>query len=137
MEIILEQKQRAPSRSSQAATQILNDPGKVQRICVLQCGTSWLHNYTGSLAEPGRQLALRREPDNPYDRWATLVCTPEGTVLGYLPARKNQSVARLMDAGKTVTVFVDADPPEHQPPENPLLPLAVYVDVTIREGGTP
>lgn len=62
--------------------------------------------------------------------------TLEGTMLGYLPARKNQSVARLMDAGKTITVFVDEElqfPSQNPDYESGKLPLILYMDVKIPE----
>lgn len=122
-----------------AALDAQEKPHKVKRICVLQCGTVMLQNFTEDLNEPGRQLMLVREPDNEYDRWATKVCTLTGTMLGYLPSRKNQSVARLMDAGKNITVFVDEtlnipEPSPYRPAnENALLPLVLYMDVAVPE----
>lgn len=109
---------------------------KQKRIVVLRCGTVMLQNVTEDLNEPGRQLKLVREQDNAHDRWATKVCTLEGIVLGYLPARKNQSVARLMDAGKTITVFVDEElqfPTQNPDYESGKLPLILYMDVKIPE----
>lgn len=123
-----------------AALDIQDKPSKIKRICVLQCGTVMLQNFTEDLNEPGRQLMLVREPDNEYDRWATKVCTLTGTMLGYLPSRKNQSVARLMDAGKNITVFVDEtliipEPSPYRPTnENALLPLVLYMDIAVPEG---
>ena len=107
-----------------------------KRIVVLRCGTVLLQNFSEDLNEPGRQLKLVREPDNAYDRWATRVVTLEGTMLGYLPARKNQSVARLIDAGKTITVFVDESlqaPARNPNYESEKLPLILYMDVNIPE----
>ena len=107
-----------------------------KRIVVLRCGTVLLQNFSEDLNEPGRQLKLVREPDNAYDRWATRVVTLEGTMLGYLPARKNQSVARLIDAGKTITVFVDEGlqvPARNPNYESEKLPLILYMDVNIPE----
>ena len=120
--------------ASEVAVQKKED--KRKRIVVLRCGTVMLQNFTEDLNEPGRQLKLVREQDNAHDRWATKVCTLEGTMLGYLPARKNQSVARLMDAGKTITVFVDEElqsPTQNPDYESGKLPLILYMDVKIPE----
>lgn len=45
------------------------------------------------------KLKLKREPDNEYDKFAILVLFEEHK-LGYIPKAKNQTIARLMDAGK-------------------------------------
>ncbi len=45
------------------------------------------------------ELTLRREPDNEYDKFAVLVLFGDQKI-GYLPKAKNQTIARLMDAGK-------------------------------------
>ena len=81
-------------------------------------------------------MKLIREQENPYDRWATKVCTLDGVMLGYLPSRKNQSIARLMDAGKNITVFADTflDPPAQMSDvEDPRLPLILYMDINMPE----
>ena len=49
---------------------------------------------------PGQRLALRRQPENRYDALAIEVLGPEGHKLGYVPRRRNEMPARLMDAGK-------------------------------------
>ena len=113
------------------------DSGKLSRLLILRCGIVMLQNFTEDIAEPGRQLQLLREPDNVHDRWATRVCTLSGTMLGYLPSGKNQSLARLMDAGKNITVFVDEESdaskksPEYIAREDDRLPLALYMDVQL------
>lgn len=119
------------------AARSLNETVELTRLIVLRCGTVMLQNYTDDLEEVGRQLKLVREPDNKYDRWATKVCTLSGTMLGYLPAWKNQSVARLIDAGKNITVFVDEVleipelNPAHYSREDEKLPLVLYMDVRL------
>lgn len=111
------------------------DIGQVKRVPLLKCGTVMLQNFEEEYGEPGRQLMLVREPDNEYDRWATKVCTLSGTMLGYLPAWKNQSVARLIDAGKDVTVFVDECSHIYErgyfirSNESPQLPLVLYLEI--------
>ena len=49
----------------------------------------------------GQRLALTREADSPYDDWAVRVLTAdsEAVWLGYLPEIRNETVARLLDAG--------------------------------------
>lgn len=124
------------NRKADRAIQLQSDEKRRKRIAVLRCGTVRLQNFTEDLSEPGRQLRLIREPENPYDRWATKVCTLDGVMLGYLPSRKNQSVARLMDAGKNITVFADTflDPPAQMSDvEDPRLPLILYMDINIPE----
>lgn len=48
----------------------------------------------------GALLVLRREPDNTHDSLAIMVFDEAGHHLGYLPRAQNETVARLMDAGK-------------------------------------
>ena len=118
----------------QAKSKTLEDLELIKKIVILKCGIVRLQNYSEDLSEPGRQLKLVREPNNKYDRWATKVCTLDGTMLGYLPSRKNQSLARLMDAGKNITVFVDEQVgttnsmPYHSY-EDEKLPLIIYMDL--------
>ncbi|UOQ53215.1 HIRAN domain-containing protein [Hymenobacter cellulosivorans] len=53
----------------------------------------------------GQALELVRESDSKYDDWAVKVLTTaaEGGVwLGYLPEVRNETVARLLDAGYTL-----------------------------------
>lgn len=64
-------------------------------------GTSYL-----SLQEIEKQiiineskLTLEREPKNEYDEFAIKILF-EGQKVGYVPKSKNQTIARLMDAGK-------------------------------------
>ena len=124
------------NRKADRAIQLQSDEKRQKRIVVLRCGTVLLRNFTEDLSEPGRQLRLIREPENPYDRWATKVCTLDGVMLGYLPSRKNQSVARLMDAGKNITVFADetlGTPVQMSGVEDPRLPLILYMDIHIPE----
>lgn len=59
-------------------------------------------NAPASLARAlalGEAVALRREPDNPYDPRAVSVWTRGGEKLGYVPRIENQALASLMDAG--------------------------------------
>ena len=47
------------------------------------------------------RLDLVREPDNQADGWAIRV-EHDGKKIGYVPADKNEVLARLMDGGKTL-----------------------------------
>jgi hypothetical protein len=47
-------------------------------------------------------LVLKREPDNEYDKFAIAVYDKEERLIGYIPQRKNEIPARLIDAGKIV-----------------------------------
>lgn len=121
-------------RETKNAIQLQPQEKRVKRIVVLRCGTVYLQNFSKDMNEPGRQLKLIREPDNPYDRWAIRVCTLSGAMLGYLPSKKNQSVARLMDAGKNITAFVDEQaciPAWKLGTEDMRLPLRIYMDARI------
>ena len=48
------------------------------------------------------RLDLVREPDNQADGWAIRV-EHDGKKIGYVPADKNEVLARLMDGGKTLS----------------------------------
>lgn len=57
---------------------------------------------------PGQRLALRRQPENRYDALAIEVLGPEGHKLGYVPRRRNEMPARLMDAGKRLSARAES-----------------------------
>ncbi|SHK35907.1 HIRAN domain-containing protein [Hymenobacter psychrotolerans] len=59
-----------------------------------------LRDYEPKL-QPGQSLALEREPASAYDDWAVRVLTdaPDAMWLGYLPEGRNETIARLLDAG--------------------------------------
>lgn len=48
----------------------------------------------------GDRMTLIREPSNSYDVRAIMVMGPDESFLGYIPRRKNEVLAALMDAGK-------------------------------------
>lgn len=54
----------------------------------------------GQMPDEAR-LDLVREPDNQADSWAIRV-EHDGKKIGYVPADKNEVLARLMDGGKTL-----------------------------------
>ncbi|GAB3836262.1 hypothetical protein GCM10028821_34430 [Hymenobacter jeollabukensis] len=80
-------------------------------LVILEClvaGTS----HRDNLAEHEPQLkinqplVLRREADSTFDDWAVQVHTEPaagGVWLGYLPEGRNETVARLLDAGKHIS----------------------------------
>jgi len=82
-------------------------------LVLLEClvaGTSHrpnLEKYEPEL-KLGQALHLSREADNHYDDWAVQVHTapapdPANVWLGYLPEGRNETVARLLDAGKNLS----------------------------------
>lgn len=86
-----------------------------QRILVLKTGIAGLrfHIVTDEEKEavgnivPEAELTLYREPDNKYDKWAIAVYTANDDMIGYIPRFKNETIARLMDAGKKFICIVD------------------------------
>ena len=56
---------------------------------------------------PGTELLLFREPENEYDEWAIAVYLTEEDKLGFVSRFKNETIARLMDAGKKFIGVVD------------------------------
>jgi len=82
-------------------------------LVLLEClvaGTS--HRPNLQQYEPqlyvGQLLQLTRETDSRYDDWAVQVHThpatsAENVWLGYLPEGRNETVARLLDAGKRIS----------------------------------
>ncbi len=53
------------------------------------------------------ELTLLREPENEYDKFAIKLVF-KNQKLGYIPKSKNQTIARLMDAGKQFYAKVTA-----------------------------
>lgn len=123
-----------------------NTRRKEHQILVLQTGIAGLQYHIESDEEqqridaltPGTELKLFREPDNEYDEWAIAVYITDDDRLGYISRFKNETIARLMDAGKKFTAIVD-DPAEHARQEeetgkprrtayteNMTLPFSVY-----------
>ena len=112
-----------------------------RRVIVLECGIVNLGGTDFPTFEPETELFLEREPTNAYDRWAILAKTDGGRVLGYLPSGKNQSVARMIDAGKRVRAFVvDSTDPDYQDAlkvygfgESMQVPLRLFWELPIKE----
>lgn len=118
-------------------------PEKSRWILVLNTGIAGLYYHGFAKREdkerllgeltPGTQLILEREPKNKYDPWAILVLTQEQEVLGYVTKYKNETIARLMDAGKKFQVFVNEAEKgnlvtNQAQTENYEIPISVYME---------
>lgn len=123
---------------------------KEQRILVLKTGIAGLQFNVENEEEqaalnaitPGTELMLFREPDNEHDEWAIAVHLTEKDKLGFISRFKNETIARLMDAGKKFIGVVD-DPEadgtakeivekelrrsRRAPTENMALPISVFL----------
>lgn len=118
---------------------------KENRILVLKTGLVSFFGHRNPVREiidgltPGTELLLYREPDNFADAWAVRVYFTEEHWLGYVPRFKNETIARLMDAGKKLIAVVDSveeyeqmDPHERERTLKPLTedmqhPFSVYL----------
>ena len=88
---------------------------KEKQILVLKTGLAGMQFHIESEEEkqaldaitPGKELMLFREPENEYDEWAVAVYLTENDKLGYISRYKNETIARLMDAGKRFTAVVE------------------------------
>lgn len=86
---------RSPAESHKSANAIL----------VMECGvagTGHIPDIEPRLTgiEPGSPVFFSREYFNDYDDLAIAVNNADGEKIGYIPRRKNEAIARLMDAGK-------------------------------------
>ena len=77
----------------------------VQELFLLECeiaGTGFVKN----IEEKAKALtaetvvSLVREADNKYDKLAIRIDDADGRKLGYIPRKKNEVLARLLDGGK-------------------------------------
>ena len=77
----------------------------VQELFLLECeiaGTGFVKDIEGkakALTE-GAVVSLIREADNKYDKLAIRIDNASGEKLGYVPRKKNEILARLLDGGK-------------------------------------
>lgn len=80
---------------------------KERRLCSPYVAGYWY--YDGIEAEADMSvndpLTLKRQPENPYDRYAIEVFH-DGLKLGYLPRTDNRIPARLMDQGVEVKACI-------------------------------
>jgi len=77
-----------------------------RELVVLEChvaGTSYhdLASIEPQLTANDRFLLLC-ESENEYDKFAVAIYTSRREKLGYLPRSKNETIARLLDAGKMI-----------------------------------
>ncbi len=94
---------RAPGRATAVAPAALPPPTAVLDFAIAGA----LHHALGRpgvaealVARPGLVLALRREPENPFDRFAVAVLAPDGGArLGYVPRESSEAVATVLDEG--------------------------------------
>ena len=77
----------------------------VQELFLLECevaGTGFVKDIekkAKALTE-GSVVSLVRESDNKHDELAIRIDNAEGSKLGYVPRKKNEILARLLDGGK-------------------------------------
>lgn len=118
---------------------------KEKQILVLKTGIAGVQFHIESEEEqaaldslvPGTELLLYREPENEYDEWAIAVYLTEEDKIGFISRFKNETIARLMDAGKKFVAITD-DPSEVEdidehgrrkvaPTENMGIPVSIYL----------
>lgn len=118
---------------------------KENQILVLKTGIAGAQFHIESEEEqkaldslaPGTELLLYREPENEYDEWAIAVYLTEEDKIGFISRFKNETIARLMDAGKKFVAITD-DPSEVEdidehgrrkvaPTENMGIPVSIYL----------
>lgn len=113
------QMQSAPQSFRGRLFQRDNTRRKERQILVLETGLAGLQHHIENEEEqrrideltPGTALLLFREPENEHDEWAIAVYITDDDKLGYISRFKNETIARLMDAGKKFIAIVD-DPAE-------------------------
>ena len=77
----------------------------VQELFLLECeiaGTGFVQAIEGKAKAltVGTVVSLVREADNKYDKLAIRIDNASGEKLGYVPRKKNEILARLLDGGK-------------------------------------
>lgn len=81
-------------------------PGFARELVVLEChvaGTSYLDlEKTEPTLNKDDRFLLIRESKNEYDPFAVAIYSSKKEKLGYLPRAKNETIARLLDHGKTI-----------------------------------
>ena len=96
----------------------------LKRIRILKTGIANVQNHIDMslpenrafferLAEPGTQLKLKRVRDNEYDPFCIEVYSPDDRYLGRVTTGKNETTARMMDAGLKVVAIVNKSLPVH------------------------
>lgn len=88
-----------------------NDGGQLVRVVGLSFRSAYPNNILALEAgegDPPIELTLRREPQNPYDANAVMVCVKQtGEHLGYISKELNEPYAEAMDAGEEFFACVD------------------------------
>ena len=77
----------------------------VQELFLIECeiaGTGFVKDIEekAKALTDGSVVSLIREPENKYDDLAIRIDDVNGGKLGYVPRRKNEILARLLDGGK-------------------------------------
>lgn len=77
----------------------------VQELFLLECeiaGTGFVKDIEekAKALNEGSVVSLMREADNKYDALAIRIDDANGGKLGYVPRKKNEILARLLDGGK-------------------------------------
>jgi|GEM_PF-1141751 len=65
------------------------------------------HSQPTPPVDPGRELALRREPENPKDPYATIVLTLDDQRVGWVPKQYSELIARLLDRGVPLRAWAE------------------------------
>lgn len=68
-----------------------------------------------SLVQPGEELELRAEPDNPVNQRAQLVCADTGAALGYVPDWLLEDLASLLKQAQSCRVIAERVTPDADP----------------------
>lgn len=100
----------------------------LKRIRILKTGLAKVQNHIDMslpenrdfferLAEPGTQLKLKRIRDNEDDPFRVEVYSPNDRFLGRVTLGKNETTARMMDAGLKVVAIVNKSLPIHDSDE--------------------
>lgn len=96
----------------------------LNRIRILKTGLARVERYIDmtvpenilffeKLAQPGTQLKLKRVKDRPEDPFRIEVFSEDDRFLGRVTVGKNETAARLMDAGFPVVAIVNESMPVH------------------------
>ena len=100
----------------------------VQELFLIECeiaGTGFVKNIVekASALKEGEVVSLVREANNKYDPLAIRVDNSSGEKLGYVPRKKNEILARLLDGGKILYATVA---------EKEISGYSNWVDITIK-----
>ena len=100
----------------------------LKRIRILKTGLANVQNHIDMslpenrafferVAEPGTQLKLQRVRDDELDPFRVEVYSPDDRYLGRVTLGKNETTARMMDAGLKVIAIVNKSLPIHDSDE--------------------